>query len=337
MKMKPEQRLASVRNLARMLRKKYHLTPPVDLEALAEKERITIRHVSVPGIDGYADLTRRIAYLSDAQTYPPRRRFTLAHEIGHLEILWHTDIRGCIIDNPYVDRQKKQKIDMQEYEANAFASELLIPSDWLREQAAQAADFETLLGEVVQQTGASVMACLYAMANALPGHVFIVTSAESERPKIFRDANTFTWKAGGQDPIAFFDGICLDSQSFTRGSYQIHCYKLLPCPDPQWLRDVYWFCGEDLGALLQTCTHNQPQRALHCLNRILSRLPHPHFVFFETQEGGHVVHCRTAECRIRPPQGVNGYDGLTAWADGSGMVHGELRLPGGKRLSWLRE
>lgn len=337
MKMTPEQRLASVRNLARRLRKKYDLTPPVDLEALAEKEHIGIRHVSVPGIDGYADLTRRIAYLSDAQTYPPRRRFTLAHEIGHLEILWHTDIRGCIIDNPYVDSQKKQKIDLQEYEANTFASELLIPADWLREKAAQTADFETLLGDVVQQTGASTIACLYAMATALPGHVFCVTTEEAERPKIFRNADTFTWKAGGQDPIAFLGSICLDSQTFTRGSYQIRCYRLLPCPDPQWLRDAYWFCGNDLGALLQTCTERQPQRALHCLNRILSRLPDQHFVFFETQVGDQVAYCRTADCRIRPPRGVSGYDGLTAWADSSGMKRGELLLRDGKRLSWIRE
>lgn len=220
----PEERLAIVRRIACRIREKYDLTPPVDLESLAEKARIRIESVSAAAIDGYADLSRNIIYLSDRQTYLPRRRFTLAHEIGHILIPWHTDIRGCIIDSPYVDGQMKQKIDLQEYEANAFASELLIPSRWLRDKAACMADFETALSETVQQTQASLMACLLALKNVLPaGHVICAKTGGMENWKVYRSPGTRPLPA---DPLDFLDGICTDKEAFSRGGYQIIHYRL---------------------------------------------------------------------------------------------------------------
>lgn len=220
----PKERLAIVRKIARRLLDKYGLVPPVDLESLAEKARIRIESVSAAAIDGYADLSRNIIYLSDRQTYLPRRRFTLAHEIGHILIPWHTDIRGCIIDSPYVDTQMKQKIDLQEYEANAFASELLIPSRWLREQAAGTADFKTLLGKTLQQTQASLMACLLALKNVLPaGHVICAKADIMDTWRFYRSPGTRPLPA---DPLDFLDGICTDKESFSIGGYQITHYRL---------------------------------------------------------------------------------------------------------------
>lgn len=220
----PEERLAIVRKIARRLLDKYGLTPPVDLDSLAEKTNIRIESVSGTAVDGYADLTRGIVCLNTAQTYLPRRRFTLAHEIGHILIPWHTDIRGCIIGEPYVDIQMKQKIDLQEYEANAFASELLIPSRWLRDKAAGMTDFETALNETVQQTQASLMACLLALKNVLPaGHVICAKTGGAENWKIYRSPGT---RPLPPDPLGFLDGICTDKEAFSRGGYQIIHYRL---------------------------------------------------------------------------------------------------------------
>lgn len=62
-----------------------------------------------------------IAY-NDKQ-HPHRQRFTVAHEIGHL-IIGHTH-KG----NDYDPDSK----DIHEVEANAFAAELLMPENWLKD------------------------------------------------------------------------------------------------------------------------------------------------------------------------------------------------------------
>ena len=70
---------------------------------------------------------------------PTRRRFTLAHEIGHLR-LGHLD--GTGIGQMHIDRKflfkarnarSAQAIDPQEIDANAFAAALLMPAKLLRE------------------------------------------------------------------------------------------------------------------------------------------------------------------------------------------------------------
>ena len=82
---------------------------------------------------------------------PTRRRFTLAHEIGHLHLghldtstlgqlhidrkfHWVQSTRGPIMR----DGRSAMGVDVQEMEANAFAAALLMPEEALRQ------DFETL-------------------------------------------------------------------------------------------------------------------------------------------------------------------------------------------------
>jgi hypothetical protein len=68
---------------------------------------------------------------------PTRRRFTLAHEIGHF-VLGHLD--GETLGQMHIDRKFKardarssQAVDPQEIDANAFAAALLMPAQLLRE------------------------------------------------------------------------------------------------------------------------------------------------------------------------------------------------------------
>lgn len=66
---------------------------------------------------------KRIILLNNNIFYEKRKRFTLAHEIGHL-ILGHGD-QYCDSKNFYIRQIER--------EANAFASELLVPSKYIRE------------------------------------------------------------------------------------------------------------------------------------------------------------------------------------------------------------
>ncbi len=74
-----------------------------------------------------------------------RQRFSLAHEIGHLQlkhdISWHT--AGTIDEPParrtYYDYEKGLEI-----EANVFAGELLVPYDLLKKEYKKTANLEVL-------------------------------------------------------------------------------------------------------------------------------------------------------------------------------------------------
>nr|VFK52558.1 MAG: protein of unknown function (DUF955) [Candidatus Kentron sp. TC] len=66
--------------------------------------------------------------------YPPRKRFTIAHEIGHLVL--HIDPKTGVrefIDTKKTLARRDYHWDIKEYEANNFAAQLLMPIDLLNE------------------------------------------------------------------------------------------------------------------------------------------------------------------------------------------------------------
>lgn len=92
--------------------------PPVDPYEIARLIGLEVQEVPSPGWAGalQSDTTRAVAWL-DKGEHPIRRRFTLAHEIGHLflhatgETFRDVSFAGSI----------------QERQANHFAVELLLP------------------------------------------------------------------------------------------------------------------------------------------------------------------------------------------------------------------
>ncbi len=72
----------------------------------------------------------------EAREWPPRRRFTIAHELGHWRLHRHADdgvyCRASAIDAD--DDADRPPLPPREEEANTFAAALLMPADLLREQ-----------------------------------------------------------------------------------------------------------------------------------------------------------------------------------------------------------
>jgi hypothetical protein len=120
-------------NFASRLVKIKGLTPSIDILRLA-REYATVDKVNFPvHVDGVClDLKQRgkqPRILINRNLPKHRLRFTLAHELGHVLIPWHV---GSI-----VDETEESRIDLGltywqlEAEANRFASELLMPSEWV--------------------------------------------------------------------------------------------------------------------------------------------------------------------------------------------------------------
>ena len=75
---------------------------------------------------------------SEALDWPPRRRFTIAHELGHWELHRHVDgsvfCRSTVVE-PETPAQRTG-LPPHEAEANAFGAALLMPARLIREQYA---------------------------------------------------------------------------------------------------------------------------------------------------------------------------------------------------------
>jgi Zn-dependent peptidase ImmA (M78 family) len=113
---------------------------PVDVEAVAAhlKAQIVLEHLdrSVSGML-YRDDDHVVIGVNSAHT-ERRRRFTVAHELGHLVL--HKG-RPLVVDHVRVnfrDATSSTATDIEEIQANAFAAELLMPREQVIAMARQA-------------------------------------------------------------------------------------------------------------------------------------------------------------------------------------------------------
>lgn len=141
--------------MAARLVKRLDLHPPIDVERLCRTfADLSFKDFPVE-IDGLClDLKisgKRPKVWVSRTIAPVRRRFTLAHEIGHIIIPWHT---GTIVDDIEIPRTgEKSKYREMEAEANRFAAELLMPSTWvtaLSERSEHAAALMHSVREIAQ-------------------------------------------------------------------------------------------------------------------------------------------------------------------------------------------
>lgn len=165
--MKPVEKMAA-RLLAR-----HKLSPPYDLNQLAEKYG-TVEYLHIPfeadGITiGIGGEEKPQIIINDSSP-DTRKKFTLAHELGHIVIPWHTGTIVSHIDNVESNFEYKE----MEAEANQFAAELLIPRAWLLEIQNSFPSFKGLVEHILSSTGASRDAVFIKIFNTIEFPVICV-------------------------------------------------------------------------------------------------------------------------------------------------------------------
>lgn len=111
---------------------------PIDIEAVAVHQGLTVMAYplgeDVSGLLSIKDGVGTIGY--NQSELKVRRRFTIAHELGHYEL--HKDKSDLFVDKQFIYRSKNSynTIDNQvlEQEANYFASVILMPADLVRRE-----------------------------------------------------------------------------------------------------------------------------------------------------------------------------------------------------------
>jgi Zn-dependent peptidase ImmA (M78 family) len=168
---RPEQRIAQ------WIHKEHRLQLPVDISRLVE-EYADVEEDDIPGNVDAVTITerKRPLIILDANQPYYRRRFTLAHELGHIIIPWHIGTFSCHA-HKYV-MVEDSLYGSIEAEANRFASELLIPSYWAKKTVLHLTKKDVtltgILEHIVRAAEVSLPAACYAVYKYLePGYIVI--------------------------------------------------------------------------------------------------------------------------------------------------------------------
>jgi Zn-dependent peptidase ImmA (M78 family) len=160
--------------LAQRVVEKYSLELPIDVEKLvSERAKLVFATIPVSGVDGVClnlkALGKEQTVIVNVENPKSRQRFTLAHELGHILIPWHT---GSVVD--HLDPEETGEIEgywAMEQEANDFAAELLIPSNWLEQNLCATENFARLHRQAAKECDVSLHAAGIRLVNILPKNV----------------------------------------------------------------------------------------------------------------------------------------------------------------------
>lgn len=241
-----------VRKIANRVSKRYSLYPPVDFKNVFVEKGIKYREKKLEtNGDGYSELkdSNLEIVVNSEMDYMPRKRFTIAHELGHIFIGWHDDVTLCKTDNEYAAHNM---LDIQEKEANVFASELLMPTEWVREQLEKYKNFglDYVIKKLYNYAETSVMACFYALENAMPeGNVFLVFTPSIYWRKKFISNNTEICYLPNLDFQERCEILCIEKSQYTIASYDILHYRFLPRPTKNLVEETYTNSGNIIDTI----------------------------------------------------------------------------------------
>lgn len=154
---------------AKAARRGYSGVLPVPLEQIARREGIKVELASLDEeLSGMSFIKNGVAVIIlNLNHHPNRRRFTLAHEIGH-----HLMHVPYLTNNVHVDKGvlnrdvvSAQAVDPKEMEANAFAAELLMPEAELRRYHNVDFNDDAFLYTLAKKLKVSVTALTYRLIN----------------------------------------------------------------------------------------------------------------------------------------------------------------------------
>jgi hypothetical protein len=151
--------------------------------------------------------------VSDRITDPAARKFSIAHELGHF-ILKHPAPSTAELCMPHIPRSRGKAGRSPEAEANAFASELLMPEALLVERCNVAMVDLAVPRAIADEYGVSILASTIRFTELTRACCAAVFSADRE-VKWFVPSATFTRYIPRGKPV---DPLSLAADFFAKGS-----------------------------------------------------------------------------------------------------------------------
>lgn len=213
--------------IAQKVFKKFKLTLPVDVEGLV-KHLADVDSEEMPFDVDAIVLNEEgcekplILLNSNKNKSLLRKRFTLSHELGHLFIPWHTgtilchtDIKTVLSDHFFKEIEK---------EANRFASELLMPSFFIKTVLEQYDNLQDIMEAIYTTCQVSLYAVCLRIASFLePGYIY--NFVYENNIEVFKSQNTVTFI---QDTLNwdYITSLSSDHGSFQIQSTTVNWWKL---------------------------------------------------------------------------------------------------------------
>lgn len=178
------------------------LTPDFDLKALCAALDITsITETDARGFEAALIMdalgaTGSILLASGRR--PERRRFSIAHELGHFLVEGHAprpgELHGCTLDHFHLrDTREQNRRRRIEAEANRFAGQLLMPPAKLRRMMTAR---EPDLGEIVSlaaEFGVSKEAMARSYVDASRHVLAVIVTQHGRIERTYKMRNAFPW------------------------------------------------------------------------------------------------------------------------------------------------
>ena len=224
----------------------------IDLRDLVFARNILYREAPLGDCEGrivFGDKGHAIITVNSETSYLPRKRFSIAHELGHFE-LKHREI--------HYDNEASldyYKFGNQEAEANEFASELLLPSSQFEKAVRGKAFSPLLIDDVAREFSTSLSSALFKYVDYGP-HPIVVIYSYNGRVMYFRKSQAFTRR------LIDFTNLPVPNNSVTEEWFKDHTvYRL---DDIQTVDIAVWFdlshrfrfddCGEMSSMCNEHCS-----------------------------------------------------------------------------------
>jgi hypothetical protein len=197
---KSERLASSPEVFARELLSRLGLRSAGDLTALTDRLSLSVKEVDSDGFEGLlvcrADRRKGIIALQRGIYEEGRRRFAICHEIGHFILPGH-GIDGCICKSEDIESWRKGAPE-HEIEANAFASELLLPYKELAPRIKKQKATITSAKEVAKDFGSSLTAACLKCVEVAEERCAFVYSVDGSVKWFRRNENFRYYIRGGK-------------------------------------------------------------------------------------------------------------------------------------------
>lgn len=184
-------------------------------------------------------------------------------------------------------------LDIQEKEANIFASELLMPTEWVREQLEKYESYglDYVIKKLCDYAETSIMACFYALENAMQsGNVLFVFTPSIYWGKKFISNNTEICCLKNMTYQESCEILCIEKQQYLIANYEIFHYKFLAPPNKVVIEKTYRNSGSIIDTI-KVLSKNRVLRLLYDLTRIINCIKDRYAVWL-FQEGELLLFCK---------------------------------------------
>lgn len=208
------------------------LSPPFSIRSVVEKFA-DVEEDDIPGhfdavLLGQSRQRKRPLIVLQRSIAPARKTFTLAHELGHIVLPWqcgtfalHPDRIMEAFDVPH---------EQIESEANRFASEFLMPRDWIAALTADPFSPVDVVRELKNNGVSTLAACFGLVRHLPPGYVF----AEADEAGIV----TYSARSRGTVPNVpepkrelspdYFGDMAVGKYAMAASGNTVHWWQLTP-------------------------------------------------------------------------------------------------------------